>query len=276
MEVADSIWLFKVPMMYNPQHYTFSYLLKDSYTLIDTGIEGIEARNSLNEQLRMADLKSSDIKRIIITHVHRDHIGLVNYLKALSGAKVYAHERVKKALENMDRRNRIEEVRSELKILGAGIFLSILNQYENTPRQVSDPLSIDETVVDGDILSLENVSLKVIWTPGHSQDHICLFNAERRLLFSGDHILPKISSNVSLHTYENGDPLMDYLNSLDKVRDLPVELVLPAHEHIFKGLDKRIDELKTHHVVRSEEIIRALKEGDKTVFEVTSRISWST
>lgn len=268
--------MLKVPMVYNPLQYTFTYLLKDSNTLIDTGLDGAVARASLGDQLRKAGTNPAAIKQIIITHAHRDHIGLVNYLVSLSGAKVYTHERVKQALENTTRRNSIDEIQSELTALGADALQSILTQYANTTVQLPPPPTIDETVSDGSVFTLTNVNLKVVWTPGHSPDHICLHDNEHKLLFSGDHVLPTISPNVSLHTYEPGNPLGDYLNSLTKVRNLPVELVLPAHEHTYRGLAKRVDELKIHHDVRSREIIDALKERNKTVFEISGQVSWSS
>ena len=90
----------------------------------------------------------------------------------------------------------------------------------------------------------------MIWTPGHAAEHICLHDAERRILFSGDHVLPKITSHVSLHTWEKRDPLGDYLNSLNKVKDLPVDLILPGHETNFTNLPGRVAQLFKHHEAR--------------------------
>ena len=116
----------------------------------------------------------------------------------------------------------------------------------------------------------------MIWTPGHAAEHICLHDAERRILFSGDHVLPKITSHVSEHTWEKRDPLGDYLTSLVKVRDLPVDLILPGHETSFTNLPDRVTQLFKHHEARLEEVKSALKNGKSTVFEVASVIHWDS
>jgi glyoxylase-like metal-dependent hydrolase (beta-lactamase superfamily II) len=151
-----------------------------------------------------------------------------------------------------------------------------LARYEHVFRRPSPVLEIDEPVVDGDSLKLGEHSLEVIWTPGHAREHLCLHDPDRHILFSGDHILPKITSHVSLHTYQDWDPLNDYLASLNKVRGLPVDMVLPGHERIFVDLDGRIEELENHHETRCREILRTLKNGAETAFEVASQISWDS
>ena len=278
MEVADGLWQLKIPMRFNPLSYTFSYLLVDASTLIDTGVETGTARSALDEQLESVGLKTSDIERVIITHLHRDHVGLVGYLSSKSGATVYAHERAREVLERraVSGKDRYDKARNELETLGGGGFIRILSRFEYAFRGLPPSIPIDETVTNGDLIKLDGCELKAIWTPGHSPEHICLYDAERRILFSGDHVLPGITSHVSLHTYEDADPLADYLNSLEKLRGLPVDLVLPAHEHAFKDLENRIDELKLHHEMRCREILKAIGKGEKTVFQVSARVSWDS
>ena len=134
----------------------------------------------------------------------------------------------------------------------------------------------DETIADGAHLRLGGTSLKALWTPGHAREHLCLHDADRELLFSGDHVLPKITSHISHHTFIEGDPLTDYLKALDRVRDLSVKTVLPGHERIFHNLSGRVSELEAHHERRCGEILAALKGGAKTVFEVSSVVSWDS
>lgn len=278
MEIAEGLWQLRIPMRTSSLGYTCSYLLVDAATLIDTGVGTDEARSALKEQLRGAGLKVSEIERVIITHLHHDHVGLVGYIKSASGAEIYAHQRAEEILKfrtNFSKR-RYDEAQREVRTLGESPSPNPLNRYVPVFRSQSTPYSIDKTLSDGEPLKLKGWTLRVFWTPGHASEHICLYDAERRLLFSGDHILSRITPHISLHTYEDADPLGDYLNSLEKLRGLPVELVLPAHEHIIRDLEGRIEEIYRHHEERCNEIKTALKEGERTVYQISSQISWNT
>ena len=278
MEIADGILQLRIPMRHNPLGYTYSYLLVDAATIIDTGVGTGPARSALDEQLGAVSLKASDLEGIILTHLHRDHIGLVDYLRSRSGAKVYAHEKALEVLKTraVSGKARYNKARNELKALGDNQLNEALSRFERAFRRPSYSIPIDKTVSDGDILRLNGSKLKVIWTPGHAPEHICLYDGDRSLLFSGDHVLPRITSHISLHVYEDADPLADYLNSLEKLRGLPLDIVLPAHEYAFRDLESRIDALKHHHRKRCSEIKEALGEGEKTVFQISEKVSWDS
>jgi len=109
LKITEGLWQLKIPMSNNSLGYTYSYLLVDDAMLIDTGVETSEARSALEEQLKQAGLRVSDIKRIIIMHLHRDHVGLVEYIQAASIAEVYAHEEADKLLKTQDDRSRSQD-----------------------------------------------------------------------------------------------------------------------------------------------------------------------
>jgi glyoxylase-like metal-dependent hydrolase (beta-lactamase superfamily II) len=278
MQVAEGVHQFKVPMRHNPLGYTYSYLLKESKTLIDAGIPGWEAYAALEKQLNEQNLNFKDIERVVITHMHNDHVGLIEYIRERVPVKVITHHIADERQRDYVAvyKDMYKNISEELQLLGGGSFQQLLSRFENAFREDPNQLNIDQTVEDGDILDLPGAKLKVIWTPGHAAEHICLFDAERRILFSGDHVLPKITSHVSEHTWEKRDPLGDYLNSLLKVRDLPVDLILPGHEVSFTNLPDRVDKLFKHHEARLEEVKAALKAGKSTVFEVASAIHWDS
>jgi glyoxylase-like metal-dependent hydrolase (beta-lactamase superfamily II) len=265
-------------MRRNPLGKTYSYLLEEARTLIDTGVPTGDAFAALEEQLGTSGLRVSNLKRIVVTHMHTDHIGLVSRIKEKSNIRVYAHEeavRVQKLWAEMEDKV-YDEIRSEIVMLGGSGFLKIFNQFESAIRRPRWGMEVDETIEDGDLLELEGSTLRAIWTPGHSPEQLCLYDEKRKILYSGDHVLPKITSHISHHTFMEGDPLRDYMESLDRVRDLQVELVLPGHECSFQDLSGRISELETHHERRCGEIKEALRAGERTVFEVSARISWDS
>jgi glyoxylase-like metal-dependent hydrolase (beta-lactamase superfamily II) len=118
----------------------------------------------------------------------------------------------------------------------------------------------------------------VIWTPGHSAGHICLYDARHKVLLSGDHVLPHITPSVGLHVRAASNPLADYLDSLRLIGRLEAELVLPGHGEPFHGLPERTGELLAHHQRRLDEIVGllSLPPGQAlTGYEIASRMSWS-
>jgi len=132
----------------------------------------------------------------------------------------------------------------------------------------------DRFLYGGEIISIVPYDLEVIWTPGHSPGHICLYEAENRLLFSGDHVLPLTTPNISYHIQSGDNPIGDYIYALSKLRHVQVEQVLPGHEHIFTDLKGRIDKIAQHHLQREEEIRRAVEQEARNAYDISSRVSW--
>ncbi|RLI73095.1 MBL fold metallo-hydrolase, partial [Archaeoglobales archaeon] len=107
----------------------------------------------------------------------------------------------------------------------------------------------------------------------HSPGHMCLYEAERKILFSGDHILFDITPNITWWPTLNNS-LEEYLRNLEKIYELEVELTLPGHRNIWRNHKKRIEELREHHKKRLNETLEAVKKGAKTAWEVAPHISW--
>ena len=125
-------------------------------------------------------------------------------------------------------------------------------------------------------IDLRGWNLRTIWTPGHSPGHVCFYSEDRRLLLSGDHVLPRITPNISVHAQQFPNPLGDYLESLAKVRDLGTDEVLPAHEYRFADLESRIDEITAHHADRLEEILSVITgQPGLTAWQITLGLHWS-
>ena len=114
---------------------------------------------------------------------------------------------------------------------------------------------------------------RCVETPGHTRGHLCLYEPNKKILMSGDHILIDITPNISLFSDEV-NPLAEYLGSLDKVYDLDIRLVLPGHRSNFENCKQRIGELKLHHETRVNEVLTILANGAQNAFQTASHMTW--
>jgi len=278
-EIIPGIYQLQIPIPDNPLEYTKAYLVQgdDEYLLIDTGWNDEAAFRSLKKQLAEIGINWKDISQILVTHAYRDHYGLAGRLKQLSRARISLHYREIDLLAS--RYQNIEEFlrqteqwfhshgvpSSELPTTGAALAGMGRSGTHAQP---------DITLRGGETISAGAFKLQVLWTPGHSPGHICLYEPNKKILFAGDHVLPIITPNISLQPQSELNPLGDFLNSLNTVKQLDVNLVLPAHEHIFTDLPTRVDEIIQHHKHRNLEILEAIKAEPKTAYNISTEITW--
>jgi glyoxylase-like metal-dependent hydrolase (beta-lactamase superfamily II) len=273
-QILPNLYKVEVPLPGNPLKATNSYLIKtrEQNLIIDTGMNREECMKAIRVALRKLDigLEKTDF---FITHFHADHLGLVPNL-ATASSKIYFNRIEANLLYNIRaidyRENLIRNAR--LNGFPENKLLEIFAKHPAYRYGVSSYLDFS-VVKEGDLIRIGDYMFKCIETPGHSPGHICLYECEKKIFISGDHILEEITPNVSLWSYE-GNPLAEYLASLDKISGLDVAIVLPGHRHIFKDYKKRIRELKEHHQRRLNEIISILKAGGKNAFQIASQMSW--
>jgi glyoxylase-like metal-dependent hydrolase (beta-lactamase superfamily II) len=280
--IRPGIWSVPVPLPNNPLRYVLVYLLEldDGLAVIDTGWSTDEAWSALVAGMGTAGYSPQDVRSILITHIHPDHYGLAGRLREASDAWIGLHPAdaaliparygldIDALIASMDALlvdNGVpEEMRAELTGASMGI-------REFVAAAVPDIL-----LEDGAAVRIPGWDLVTLHTPGHSPGHICFQDRERRLLFSGDHVLPRISPSVAVHVQQPDNPLADFLDALGRVRDLDIDEVLPAHEWRFRGLASRVDELLDHHRRRLAETEAALAASPGlTCWDVTLRLRWS-
>jgi glyoxylase-like metal-dependent hydrolase (beta-lactamase superfamily II) len=248
--------------------------------LIDTGWNDNQAFTTLEEQLVELGVKFKDITQIVATHCHPDHYGLADKLKRLCQAKLFLHQLDKELIESRWSSNISEYLMRMANWLQInGMPADDLPQVDIALPDIMSRMSFakpDVILHGGENLSTGSFNFEVIWTPGHSPGHICLYDADRKILLSGDHVLPVITPNVSLRSQSEGNPLGDYIRSLCEVGQLDVDLVLPAHEHIFGNLKDRVEQILLHHEQRKAAILALLKNEHRTGFQIASGIPWMT
>jgi len=282
-EVTSGIWSIPVPIPDSPLRYVLSYLIEhqSGFLMVDTGWDDPGSWQALTDGLRECQIPMSAITAVVITHVHPDHHGLSRAVQEQSGAWIGMHEREDTFLaSHADWDVMRDRLAGYLRLCGAPpehLAEMAASRDTGRPGRRPGPMArADRLIGHGDRIDVPGLDLRAIWTPGHSPGHLCFHDAGRDLLLTGDHVLPRITPNVSVYDMMTG-PLDEYLASLASLRGISPGEVLPAHEYRFTDLDARIDDLVAHHQERLDEVMRALRAAPagQSAWQVATRVTWS-
>jgi glyoxylase-like metal-dependent hydrolase (beta-lactamase superfamily II) len=243
-------------------------------TLIDTGNPGMESYKQLKKELSQYGLSITDIDLIILTHMHTDHSGGVSLIQNEVNVPVFVHEQAKFVIEGgLTEYNRIE-----------GFFTSFMEQCGAEPFSHKYIHEYEEEnwknvhyLKDGDTVHAGGFPFEVVYVPGHSQSDIILWDPLTGNTLAGDHLIASISVNAFIEPPPPGcngrpKPLLDYRQSFEKVRSLPLSTIYPGHGEIFKNHIELIDRRLNEQENRCKLICEALRKGEKNVFELCCEI----
>ncbi|MCK4284698.1 MAG: MBL fold metallo-hydrolase [Candidatus Lokiarchaeota archaeon] len=263
----------------------YLFTIKDKLVLIDAGYSTKYWQKAFFRALKDLKINLGDIDYCIITHEHPDHTGLVTELKrANPDIKICIHETAhelaklrKKLSENTNLEEKIKE-RGQL-LISYGLKkeeVDLMMQRFGTGGmkfEYIEPdllLNNDDRIIDGE--------LQIVHSPGHSVGHICIYYPKKDILFSGDHILSKITPHLGTlvipgaeefnkkNNYEN--ILEHYLRSLDRIDELNSRIILPGHEQIIENPHLRITAIKNHHQNRLYEISKIIQNNPITPLQI--------
>src|SRR4051794_19820189 len=242
----------------------------DGLTLIDGGWAIDVAREVLERSLRQLGAGFGDIRRFLVTHVHRDHYSMAAALGREFGADVALGAEEKATLDVLNDRDRPRtETPFFASLVGAGAaeLAERWNQVENAVPDQAVWLYPDTWMSGDHAIPVGRRTLQAVHTPGHTPGHYVFAERSADLLFAGDHVLPTITPSIGFTMPPAPNPLGDFMASLTKVRALPDLQVLPAHGPVAPSTHVRVDELMRHHEQRLANILAAVAEGSTTAFE---------
>jgi glyoxylase-like metal-dependent hydrolase (beta-lactamase superfamily II) len=278
-QVRDGLWSLPVPIPGNPLRYVLCYVVvtSDGPVLVDPGWPTGESWRALTKGLRQIGFTPADVQGVLITHYHADHYGLAHQVREESGAWVamhtedadLGHEFAKPDAEPRDRAwtdTHGVPAEVDLTIMAGEDFAMLRDHTSHLP----------DHRLAGRKLSLSGWNVEAVWTPGHTPGHLCFWLPDERILLTGDHLLPRISSNISLTPTDHGDPLGNYLDSLALLDAFGDAEALPAHEYRFGAIPERAAHVRRHHEERLSELEELIDVMDpSSAFQLAPHLRWA-
>lgn len=272
-ELLPGFWRIVLPLPFELSKINvFLVRLHDGMMLVDCGISAGDSFSALQSSLSQIGFDLSSITKILLTHFHPDHIGLAPLIHSASNAPMFMH-RADVAHLNAINRNGTRESWMHHIVVESGVPGGLAESIESCSADPDFQLAALPSVIPvegGEVLDTALGPVELVWTPGHSPGHICLYFRESKTLVTGDHVLPKISPNITWS--KDSDALGDYLASLDKIGAYDVSLAVPSHGEPFADLAGRVNELKQHHVNRCAQILAALVRGSETAHQLVCEL----
>jgi glyoxylase-like metal-dependent hydrolase (beta-lactamase superfamily II) len=271
IEVAPGVLRMQLPISMPGLGHVNTYALEDDrgFALVDPGLPGPESWEALMQRLATAGIPLKRVHTTIVTHSHPDHFGGADQLAEEAGADILTHESFRSLVtetnDDIDM-DLLEANEEELVEIWKRRFASFEPTPWGTTREPPPDDAIRRWIVmgegghkrfrgpdptirvaDNEVVRLANRDWFAVHTPGHTMDHLCLFDPEEGVLLAGDHVLPTITPHIA-GTSDVEDPLATFFASLDKVAALDgLTCALPAHGHPFEDLSGRCTQIRHHH-----------------------------
>ena len=273
--------------------------------LIDSGWALANALDQLKRSLAAIGAGLPDVRRFLVTHMHRDHYTQAVDVRRLFGTPIALGEGEKPSIDGLLSGD-FRPLRAQLAILRAAGAAPVADRLtertsgirgqEPEADPVSDPMSPagpalrpaatvgaalgyeapDEWICGQQVFDVGSRMLTAVQTPGHTRGHVVFVDAEAGLLFAGDHVLPHITPSIGFQEAPSAEPLREYLQSLSVVRRLPDMRLLPAHGPVSPSTHARIDELTEHHALRLQIMADVLSGGECTGYQVALSVAWTS
>ncbi|MDO9353022.1 MAG: MBL fold metallo-hydrolase, partial [Solirubrobacteraceae bacterium] len=247
-------------------------------TLVDGGWAIPEARAVFLDALRQLGASLGDIKRFLVTHVHRDHFTMATVLGRELGIDVALGLGDKPALDLLNNPEALTEnpFHAVLRSAGAHKIVEEWERLEDADEDMRALWQLPTTWLEGDHeITVGDRTIDAVHTPGHTPGHYVFAERAEQVLFAGDHVLPTITPSIGFTVPPTALPLGDFMASLAKVRGLPDLRVLPAHGPVAPSAHARVDELLAFHEGRLADSLALVAAGGSSAYDVAQGLGWT-
>ena len=268
-EPTPGLVRIRLPLPFELNHVYVHVVRRGSgWMLIDTGLGNEACMNLLEEAFIEAGILWRDVKDVFLTHAHPDHVGGAPELLKRTGARLWMSAEERDHLAEVATSARVADwFTPTVRRAGAGAAeIAEMETVFAAMRRKFVPLKPEHVLYGGEEIETAIGPLLTVYTPGHSPGHLALYQAGSKLLISGDHVLTKITPNISW--MPERDMLGEYHESLERVARLEVDEILPSHGGAFQGLASWVESAKRHHEVRCDGLLGGLAVGARTAREL--------
>ncbi len=277
-EVAPGVHRIPLPLPTDGLRAVNVYAIEtvDGLVLVDSGWALDVAKDQLEAALATLDRGFDDIRRFLVTHIHRDHYTLALTVRRMFGTKIALGIGEQASLDYI-LASRFDGQLNEMTRWGADRLISgWTEQFGSARNESGTRYEPPDEWLDGTTkLDLGDRTLVAVPTPGHTQGHVVFVDEQAGVLFAGDHVLPHITPSIGFQPAPARLPLGDYLDSLRLMRTYPDLRLLPAHGPVTDSVHTRVDELLAHHEDRLAESLAAVRDGAGTAYEAARRLGWT-
>lgn len=279
--VAPGVYRIPLPLPFDGLRAVNAYAIEaaDGLVMIDSGWLLDATKEQLERSLAKIGAGFGDIRKFLVTHIHRDHYTQAIGLRKLYGMKVALGADEKHSLDLVLGNSSLAQSPQAKRLVRAGaqpLMKQMAQAGMQPPPREAGYEYPDEWISSGQLYDLGTRRLEAIETPGHTRGHVVFADCGAGLLFAGDHVLPHITPSISLEAAPQELPLRDYLESLLLVRRMPDLTLLPAHGPVSPSVHARVDQLLDHHDARLSAMLAVLADGPRTAHEVALAVRWTT
>jgi len=273
--VLPGVWRLRLPLPWPGVPHGNAWAVKagDGIVLFDTGYHGPGSMAELERALSMCGLKVEDVRLVVCTHAHSDHYGQAAAIVERTGCELWMHPKYEHIVVMATDPEALWEHRIEI-ARQSGVPEEPLRRFAAERKSdntgISGLIAPNRELLPGVVVETDLGPWNVYETPGHAPSHVCLFQPERRLLISGDHLLGRISLYFD-YGY-TPDPVGEFLASLDVVEKLDARLCLAGHGRTFTDVRAHIDGNRELVASRLDRAAAAIAEGPLTAFEIVPRM----